>query len=146
MGSLQRRIEDTARTACGLPRPLGLAGLIAGKQESIEVTMEVGPPKPSSHVPVPEEQPGPLVPHSQPTPAWAQRLLLGVEAGIAVWAGILVLLIPWTRLWTENPLLAGWPALHSFLDLTFVRGMISGIGLIDIWMGVADALRFRDLR
>jgi hypothetical protein len=106
--------------------------------------MEVGPPKPSSQLPVPEEQP--FVPSPQPTPIWAQRLLLGVEAGIAVWAGILVMVIPWTRLWTENPLLAAWPAFNSLLNLTFVRGMISGIGLIDIWMGVSDALRFRDVR
>jgi hypothetical protein len=100
--------------------------------------MEVGPNQSSE---LPAEQ---LT--SQRTPLWAQRLLLGTEAGIAVWAGVLVLLLPWTRLWTDNHLFAAWPALHLLSNSSFVRGMISGVGLVDIWMGVADALRLRDVR
>ena len=79
-------------------------------------------------------------------PVWAQRLLLGLEVGIAVWTGILVLVLPWTPLWTDNPLLGTAPDLKLVLTLTFTRGMISGVGIVDIWMGVADALHYRDLR
>jgi len=79
-------------------------------------------------------------------PVWAQRLLLGIEVAISVWTGILVLVLPWTRLWTENPLLGTLPGLKLALNFTFIRGMISGVGLVDIWMGVADALHYRDLR
>jgi hypothetical protein len=79
-------------------------------------------------------------------PVWAQRLMLGLEVAICLWTGILVLVLPWTHLWTDNPLLAPWPALKSILDLNFVRGMISGLGLMDIWMGVSDAVHYRDLR
>ena len=79
-------------------------------------------------------------------PLWAQRLLLGIEIGISVWTGILVLVLPWTRLWTENPLLGVAPGLKLLLNLTFIRGMISGVGVVDILMGVADALHYRDLR
>ncbi len=46
-------------------------------------------------------------------PLWAQRLLLVVEVAVAVWAGLLVMVLPWTRLWTQNPLLAHWPARAS---------------------------------
>lgn len=101
--------------------------------------MEVEPNQ-SSQAPRPQQ---PQVKHP---PLWAQRLMVGTEAGIAIWAGILVLLVPWTRLWTENHLLAAWPALHSAVNFSFVRGMISGIGLVDIWMGVADVLRLREIR
>jgi len=83
---------------------------------------------------------------AQHPPVWAQRLLLGIEVGIAVWTGILVLVLPWTRLWTENPLLGLLPGLKVVLNFTFIRGMISGVGIADIWMGVADALHYRDLR
>jgi hypothetical protein len=79
-------------------------------------------------------------------PVWAQRLLLGIEVGISVWTGILVLVLPWTPLWTENPLLGVVPGLKLLLNSTFLRGMISGIGLVDIWTGVAYALHYRDLR
>ena len=87
-----------------------------------------------------------LRPDPQRAPLWAQRLLLGLEVGISVWTGILVLVLPWTRLWTENPLLAAWPGLRLALNFTFVRGMISGVGLVDLWMGVSDALHYRNLR
>jgi hypothetical protein len=112
--------------------------------------MNVEPPKPltntpqSPQAPAPGEQFGRPVP--QHPPVWAQRLLLGLEVGISVWTGILVLVLPWTRLWTENPLLAASPGLRLALNFTFVRGMISGVGLVDIWMGVSDALHYRDLR
>ena len=111
--------------------------------------MEAGPLKQTPPTPEPDEgYPGPpnrLDPPAAHPPLWAQRLLLAVEVAIAFWAGILVLILPWTRLWTENPLLAAWPNLKFFCNLSFVRGMISGIGLIDLWMGASDAIRYRDL-
>ncbi len=106
--------------------------------------MEVGPLKQSSHTPA-QEDPGPLNPASGHTPVWAQRVLLAAEVAIAIWAGILVMVLPWTRLWAENPLLAGWPSLKLILTQSFIRGMISGIGIIDLWIGVSDAVHFRDL-
>jgi hypothetical protein len=114
-----------------------------GIQGYIEATMGAGPLKQSSQPPVPQEHPG--TPMIQP-PLWARRLLLVIEVAISVWAGMLVIVLPWTRLWTENPLLSGYPDLRYVLNLSFVRGMISGIGLVDIWMGVSDASRYRTLR
>lgn len=73
-------------------------------------------------------------------------MLLVIEVAIAIWAGMLVIVLPWTRLWTENPLLGSVPALKHVLNQPFLRGMISGVGLVDVWMGFADALHYRDLR
>jgi hypothetical protein len=135
----------SCRCEPGDPAQPSLATPIAEKQERIESTMEV-PLKQTSQPPAPEERPGQLTsPHSHP-PVWAQRLLLVVEVAIAVWAGMLVMVLPWTRLWTENPLLAGWPTLKFILGQSSVRGMISGIGLVDVWMGISDAVHYRDLR
>ena len=108
--------------------------------------MEVEPLKQSSPTPAPEEQLGPPTAPSAHPPVWAQRLLLVVEVAVAVWAGMLVMVLPWTRLWTENPLLAGWPSLKFILEQNFIRGLISGIGLIDVWMGVSEAVHYRDRR
>lgn len=120
---------------------------IARNQERIESTMEVGPLKQTSQPPVPEERNGaPVSPATHHPPVWAQRLLLLVEVAIAVWAGMLVMALPWTRLWSQNPLLAGWPTLKLILNQSFVRGMISGVGLVDVWMGISDAVHYRDLR
>jgi hypothetical protein len=104
------------------------------------------PLKQNPQTPAPEENPGPLTPPAAHPPVWAQRLLLVVEVAIAVWAGMLVMVLPWTRLWTENPILNGWPALKFIMGQSFVRGMISGVGLVDVWIGFSDALHYRDLR
>jgi len=58
--------------------------------------------------------------------------------------GIILTVLPWTKLWTENSLLLSYPALHDFLMLNFVRGLVSGLGLVDIWMGVAEAVTYRE--
>jgi hypothetical protein len=112
----------------------------------IASTMKAGALKLTSQPPAPEQTPGQLVPPPAHSPIWVQRLLLVVEVVIAVWAGMLVMVLPWTRLWTENPLLSGWPAIRFILDQSFVRGMISGIGLVDVWIGISDAVHYRDLR
>ena len=106
--------------------------------------MEAGPLNESEKPPAPEPIPHSSE-HSHP-PLWAQRLLLEIEVAIAVWAGMLVIVLPWTRLWTDNPLLNSFPALRLVLNQPFLRGMISGVGLVDVWMGFSDALHYRDLR
>jgi hypothetical protein len=119
---------------------------IVRNQARIESTMEVGPLKQTSQTPAPDANPGQAVPPAAHPPVWTQRLLLVIEVAIAVWAGMLVMALPWTRLWTQNPLLAGWPTLKFVLNQNFVRGLISGVGLVDVWMGVSDAVHYRDLR
>lgn len=99
----------------------------------------------TTQTPPPQGQPAGHDEHSHP-PLWAQRLLLVIEVAVAVWAGMLVVVLPWTRLWTENPLLLGWPMVRYILGLNFVRGMVSGIGFVDIWMGIADATQYRNIR
>jgi len=134
-GSCSRNPGSAVRLAAAEP--------ITG-QGRIESTMEVGPLKQSSQTPAPEDA-GPPLPPSVHAPVWAQRVLLVAEVAIAIWAGILVMVLPWTRLWAQNPLLAGWPSLKYFLNQSFIRGMISGIGIIDLWIGVSDAVHYRDL-
>jgi hypothetical protein len=58
--------------------------------------------------------------------------------------GILLTVLPWTRIWTENSLLSGFPQLQDFLRNDFIRGLITGLGLVDIWMGIAEAVRYRE--
>lgn len=81
----------------------------------------------------------PNVPHR-----WLQRLWLVVFVLFCLEIGILLTVLPWTSLWTSNSLLIGFPALKEFLSHNFVRGLVSGLGLIDIWMGVAEAVTYRE--
>lgn len=75
---------------------------------------------------------------------WLQRIWLVVFVLFCLEVGILLTVLPWTRIWTDNSLLLGFPQIREFLMQDFVRGLISGLGLVDIWMGVAEAVRYRE--
>lgn len=75
---------------------------------------------------------------------WVKRLWLIVFVLFCLEIGIILTVLPWTRIWTENSLLLGHPELREFLMRNFVRGLVSGLGLVDIWMGIAEAVRYRE--
>lgn len=75
---------------------------------------------------------------------WMQRVWLVVFVLFCMEVGIVLTVLPWTRLWSDNSLLLGHAALRQFLMHNFVRGLVSGLGLVDIWMGIAEAIRYRE--
>ncbi len=75
---------------------------------------------------------------------WAQRVWLLVFVLFCLEVGIILTWCPWTKLWNENSILLSYPRLRDFLMLGFVRGVISGLGLINIWMGISEAIRYRE--
>jgi hypothetical protein len=77
-------------------------------------------------------------------PRWLRRLSLVVFVLCCLEIGLLLVVLPWLPFWTENSLLVGSPRLQAFAQQNFVRGLISGLGLLDIWMGVWEALHYRE--
>jgi len=75
---------------------------------------------------------------------WLQRVWLVVFVLFCLEVGILLTVLPWTRLWTDNALLTRFPTLKEILSYNFVRGLVTGLGLVDIWMGVVEAVSFRE--
>jgi hypothetical protein len=80
-------------------------------------------------------------------PVWLQRLSLFVLVLFCVYLGVLVMVLPWwKRVWDENLWIQSRPALASVLHAGAVRGIISGLGLLDIWIGISEAVHYRDHR
>lgn len=80
-------------------------------------------------------------------PVWLQRLSLFVLVLFCVYLGVLVMVLPWwTRIWDQNLFIISHPALATVLHNGAVRGMISGLGLLDIWIGISEAVHYRDYR
>lgn len=80
-------------------------------------------------------------------PVWLQRLSLFVLVLFCVYLGVLVAIIPWwPRVWDHNALIQSHPAVAAVLHVGAVRGLISGLGLLDIWIGVSEAVHYRDHR
>jgi len=84
---------------------------------------------------------------SGPAPIWLQRLSLFVLVLFCVYLGVLVLILPWwPRVWDQNGWIHAHPALAALLHTGAVRGLISGLGLLDIWVGLSEAIHYRDHR
>lgn len=50
--------------------------------------------------------------------------------------GLLLILLPWSDFWAANYFLNRYPALIPFLLNPYLRGAISGLGLIDTVLAV----------
>ena len=89
----------------------------------------------------------PAEPARAVAPIWLQRLSLFVLVLFCVYLGVLVTILPWwSRVWDNNLWFQSHPALAAALHNGAVRGFISGLGLLDIWIGVSEAINYRDHR
>lgn len=61
-------------------------------------------------------------------------------------AGLFFTFVPWTRIWTLNPLLHGSLVVGMWADNPYVRGFVSGIGLVHLMVGLRDMLRLARAR
>ncbi len=77
---------------------------------------------------------------------WLQRLWLVIYVVFCIELGMLLAVLPWTQVWNSNSLIASLPTLRQVLHNNFVRGAISGLGLIDIWLGIWEAVHYRERR
>jgi hypothetical protein len=61
--------------------------------------------------------------------------------------GLILMTAPWTSLWERATLVLVPSGLGGFVRSGFVRGAVSGIGALDLWIATQDAsLLWRMLR
>ena len=52
--------------------------------------------------------------------------------------GFLLVVLPWSEFWEHNYFAVAWPVLRSIVTNNFVRGGVSGLGLVNLVAGFAD--------
>jgi hypothetical protein len=75
---------------------------------------------------------------------WMHRISVFLFVLISAVAGVLLIILPWTPEWTDNYLLLSYPGLRSVVSNGFFRGICSGLGLLDIWIGFWEALHYHE--
>ncbi|HEU4417144.1 MAG TPA: hypothetical protein VFT65_20320 [Candidatus Angelobacter sp.] len=75
-----------------------------------------------------------------------QRVFVVVYVLFCIELGLVLIILPWTRFWLSEGWLAQWPAIGNVLQQGFVRGAVSGLGVLDILLGILEAVRYRDRR
>jgi len=83
--------------------------------------------------------------HSADTPhVWLLRLRALLFVTACATFGVLLIILPWTDKWTDNPLLLSSPGLRQFISNGFVRGLCSGLGILDLWLGFWEAIYYHE--
>ena len=92
------------------------------------------------------DPPGPDALHPNPSgvQVWLHRISVFLFVLVSAVAGVLLIILPWTPEWTDNYLLLSFPALRSVVSNGFFRGLCSGLGLLDIWIGFWEALHYHE--
>jgi hypothetical protein len=95
-------------------------------------TEPVPPPQAHRHVP-------------QRIPRWLERSELFLRVLLRMYIGLAVFVAPWWPLfWDQNPLFVQFPTLAIYAANGAVRGVVSGLGLLNLWIAFRDAIRARN--
>jgi hypothetical protein len=75
---------------------------------------------------------------------WMHRIAVLLFVFFCAILGVILIIFPWRDEWTTNSLLIGYPGLQDFMASGFVRGLVSGLGVLDIWIGFWEAIHYRE--
>jgi hypothetical protein len=75
---------------------------------------------------------------------WLRRLGVLLFVFLCATLGVVLMILPWRPEWSENSLLFSYPAIHEIVTSGFVRGVVTGLGLINVCMGFWEAIRYRE--
>ena len=81
-----------------------------------------------------------------PRRSWFQRITSVLFIVFCLELGLYLLIYPWTDSWAGNYF--AWigplklqPYWHQVWNNAYLRGAISGLGLVNVWVAVAEALK-----
>jgi hypothetical protein len=75
---------------------------------------------------------------------WLHRITVLLFVFVCAVVGVLLVILPWRPEWTDNRLLLTYPSLRAMIANGFVRGLCSGLGILDIWIGFWEAIHYHE--
>jgi hypothetical protein len=78
-------------------------------------------------------------------PRWLERVELFLRVMLRMYIGLAICYAPWSlTFWDRNPLFQQFPGLGAFALHGAVRGLVTGLGFLNLWIAFQDAIRHRD--
>ena len=77
-----------------------------------------------------------------PTP-WLRQIEVWVRIIVQLYLGLLIVALPWLRFWSDNSLFSYSETISVLASSGFVRGLVSGLGILNIYLAIREALRPR---
>ena len=81
-------------------------------------------------------------PPHRPAPLW-RRIQSIVFILFCLEMGIVLVLFPWSSLWDRNYFFALAPQWSALFSSSYLRGAISGVGVVNVGIAVSEAWRLR---
>ena len=84
-------------------------------------------------------------PVAVPRPAfhWYQKVSALVFITFCLEIGLYLLIVPWTESWDGNYFSALLPRMKPYWDNLYVRGAVSGLGAVNLYISLAEIFRLR---
>lgn len=83
-------------------------------------------------------------PRLTPLDLWLHRVTVLLFVFVCAVVGVLLVILPWRPEWTDNRLLLTYPSLRAVVANGFFRGLCSGLGILDIWIGFWEAIHYHE--
>ena len=75
---------------------------------------------------------------------WLLRIRALLFVTLCATFGVLLIILPWTPKWTDNPVLISMPNLRPIVAHGFFRGLCTGLGVLDLWLGFWEAIYYHE--
>ncbi len=98
----------------------------------------VSPPNPPASSPADSPQPS-------RAGRWVQRADLFLRVMIGLYLGLILFFLPWTHLWMFNRFFMYYSGVARIMQHGAVRGMVSGLGLLNLWIAISDAIHYKEV-
>jgi hypothetical protein len=85
---------------------------------------------------------------SRPAPSaarlWLRRIGVLLFVFLCATLGVMLMILPWRPEWSDNHLILPYPMIRAVVASGFVRGVSTGLGVINVWIGFWEAMQYRE--
>ncbi len=75
---------------------------------------------------------------------WLRRIGVLLFVFLCATLGVMLMILPWRPEWSDNPLLLPDPTLRQMFASGFARGVATGLGALNVWIGFWEAIQYRE--
>ncbi|MGA2592451.1 MAG: hypothetical protein ABSH32_21275 [Bryobacteraceae bacterium] len=83
------------------------------------------------------------VPPPKPRYRWYHKVTALIFIVFCLELGVFLLFFPWSVLWDRNFFSSFTPPLKQYWDNTYLRGAVSGLGLVNVYISLIEIFRLR---
>jgi hypothetical protein len=75
---------------------------------------------------------------------WFRRVGVLLFVFMCATIGVMLMILPWRPEWADNHLLLPYPTFRAIVASGFFRGVCTGLGVVNVWIGFWEAMQYRE--